>query len=179
MYAIRSYYEKQSGTPDKIRLDSLHTVDYPLLKSEIQAFYQEWDSININKADSIFQDIDRLVLMEKYIMNNLNTFESYEDAMILFDVEPQVQEGGEVIDLSDNITQRIDKLANQYLTISNSTLEETSSSFSVLQWVIILMSIIILVIAIGTAYLLYIVITSYSIHYTKLYECFYHHCITG
>ncbi len=159
---IRSwvFIEKQSGTPDKIRLDSLHTVDYPLLKSEIQAFYQEWDSININKADSIFQDIDRLVLMEKYIMNNLNTFESYEDAMILFDVEPQVQEGGEVIDLSDNITQRIDKLANQYLTISNSTLEETSSSFSVLQWVIILMSIIILVIAIGTAYLLYMSIVN-------------------
>lgn len=159
---IRSwvFIDKQSGTPDKVRLDSLQNIDYPILKEDIKSLYPEWSAEHIQSTDSIFTDIERLFESEKYVMKSLSTFESYEDAMVLFDVEPQVQEGGVIITLVDNISLRIDKLSNQYLEISDKTLTKASSSFSILQWVIIIMSIIILVVAIAAAYFLYISIVS-------------------
>ena len=133
----------------------MQSVGYPTLRDEIKAYYPEWEQADVLTADSIFADIDNLFNSEKYIMESLNSFEAYEDAMVLFDVEPQVQEGGVVIDLSDALVVKIKLLSNKYLVQSDAALSKTSSSFTVLQWVIIIMSLLILVVSLGTAYYLY------------------------
>jgi len=154
---IRSwvFIDKQSDTPDKIRLQDLHSKDYPQLRDDIKSFFEEWEVADTIVADSVFKAVDELFAMQQYVMSSLNSFGAYEDVMVLFEVEPQVQDGGEIIVLSDQITEKIEKLALKYISASDEALVETNSSFTVLQWVIIIMSLLVLVVALATAYLLY------------------------
>ncbi|MCU4163245.1 methyl-accepting chemotaxis protein [Carboxylicivirga caseinilyticus] len=149
------FIDKQSDTPDKIKLKDLHETEYPQLQGEIKSFYEEWEPADVTEANVIFHDIDSLFQMQQYVMSSLDSFAAYEDVMVLFEVEPQVQDGGEIIVLSDEITARLDKLADKYVTASDDALEKTNSRFTLLQWVILIMSILVILGATATAYLLY------------------------
>ncbi len=149
------FIDKQSDTPDKIRLKELHTDVYPQLRDEIKTFYTDWDEADVKDANVIFHEVDSLFEMQQYVMSSLNSFNAYEDVMVLFEVEPQVQDGGEIIELGNQVNYRIATLAGKYLTASDEALVETNGSFTVLQWVIIIMSLLVILGATGTAYLLY------------------------
>jgi methyl-accepting chemotaxis protein len=127
------FIDKQSGTPDKVRLSELQDKDYPLLKEKITGFYENWKETghedDITNTETIFKNIDSLFVIQKHIMESLNSFEAYEDAMVLFEVEPQVQEGGEVITLSDEIIAEIEKIANDFSTQSDLGLTTMNESF--------------------------------------------------
>jgi len=153
------FIDKQSGTPDKVHLVELQDNEYPTLKEKISGFYESWketgNSEDIAKVDSIFEQVETLFVMQKYIMESLNSFEAYEDAMILFEVEPQVQEGGEVITLSDNIIADVEKIANDFSAQSDLGLTTMNESFTSFSWIIIMMSFIIVVFSSLIGYLLY------------------------
>ncbi|MCU4175868.1 methyl-accepting chemotaxis protein [Carboxylicivirga sp. N1Y90] len=149
------FIDTQSDTPDKLRLKELQDKDYPAIREELRALFEGWEEEDVTEAEAVFHSIDSLIGMQQYIMSSLNSFEAYEDVMVLFDVEPQVQDGGEVILLTDEITQKLSDLENKYTTASDEALVKTNSSFTILQWVIIIMSIFVLVAALFTAYLLY------------------------
>ncbi|WP_430812504.1 MULTISPECIES: methyl-accepting chemotaxis protein [unclassified Carboxylicivirga] len=154
---IRSwvFIDTQSGTPDKVRLGELHKEDYPALKEELLTLSEEWNKADVDVLQQIFHDVDSLFTLQQYVMNNLNSFESYEDAMVLFEVEPMVQEGGEIMTLSQEVESEIDALIANYEEISNEALIASNNSFTVLQVVVIVMSLLVILGALGTAYLLY------------------------
>ena len=149
------FIDKQSGTPDKIKLQELHGTEFPALRDDIKSYTDGWEDGDVTRIDSLFHSVDSLFQMQQYIMSSLNSFDAYEDAMVLFEVEPQVQEGGEVISLADQLIGNLDYLANKYLQMSDEALLKTNSSFSFLRWFIGIMSLIIIVISFGTAYVLY------------------------
>lgn len=153
------FIDKQSGTPDKVRLSELQDKDYPLLKEKITGFYENWKEAghedDITNTETIFKNIDSLFVIQKHIMESLNSFEAYEDAMVLFEVEPQVQEGGEVITLSDEIIAEIEKIANDFSTQSDLGLTTMNESFTSFSWIIIVMSFIIVIFSSLIGYLLY------------------------
>lgn len=153
------FIDKQSGTPDKVYLAELQDKDYPALKKKITGFYDQWKETghneDIKSVTTIFKHVDSLFVMQKYIMESLNSFEAYEDAMVLFEVEPQVQEGGEVITLSDDIISNIETIANTFSAQSDSGLKTMNKSFTSFSWIIIIMSFIIVVFSSLIGYLLY------------------------
>jgi len=150
------FIDKQSGTPDKVRLAELQDKKYPELKKKIEGFYEEvGHASDIDSLKLIFQKTDSLFQMQKQIMSSLNSFESYDDAMILFEVEPMVQEGGDVITLSDEIINDTEKIADDFAKSSEIGLTKMNKSFSRFSWIIIVMSIIIVVFSSLIGYLLY------------------------
>jgi methyl-accepting chemotaxis protein len=159
---IRSwvYIDTQSGTPDKVRLSELQDKEYKILKEELTALSKLWKEEegnveDVEKLNVIFNEIDSLFQMEQYVMNSLNSFEAYEDAMVLFEVEPMVQEGGEIITLGEQIDKNIRELVGKYDQATNVALSGSNRSFTVLQWVIIIMSLLVIAGALITAYMLY------------------------
>ncbi|NPA36462.1 MAG: methyl-accepting chemotaxis protein [Chlorobi bacterium] len=153
------FIDKQSGTPDKVRLKELQDKKYPELRRKIEGFYDTWKAVGheneVDTIKNIFHKIDSLFALQKHIMNSLNSFESYEDAMVLFEVEPMVQEGGEVITLSDEIISEIERIANAFTEESDLGLTKMNQSFTSFSWIIIIMSIIIVVFSSLIGYLLY------------------------
>lgn len=141
------YIEKQSDTPDKRKLNDMHKFEFPQLKEEILAISQNWDTTYQNEVKSILTAIsDTLFTDHKSIMENLNSFASYDDLMVLFEVTPMVEEGGPVIEKTKNILDRIEKLKEQMVKQSEEAKLNMANSFSWFQMFIIYALILLIII---------------------------------
>ncbi|WP_430814270.1 methyl-accepting chemotaxis protein [Carboxylicivirga sp. RSCT41] len=155
---IRSwvFIDIQTDTPDKIRLKELHDKDFPLLKEDLLKLSEEWENQeDKDELAHIFNDVDSLFQIQQYVMSSLNSFEAYEDVMIKFETEDKVQDGGEIITLTEEVDNQIKELAAKYDEATNQALTDSNSSFTVLQIVILIMSLLVIAGALATAYLLY------------------------
>ncbi len=100
--------ERQTDTPDKIRLKELHSKDYPKLKMQLDSLSVHWPSILRQEYDTLCDVISNTLFKQhETIMESLNSMESYEDPMVFFDINTMVLEEGEVILTTDEIVKRI------------------------------------------------------------------------
>lgn len=138
------FIDKQSDTPDKQKLADMHDFDFPKLKEEIHKVSINWDTISSKSMDSLLFVIEnKLFGAHKIIMEQLNSFESYDDFMVLIEVNPMVEEGGEVITTTQNILDAIAKIKQKIDKESEATNNEMSKSFARFQNAVILLVIII------------------------------------
>lgn len=150
------FIDKQPGTPDKLRLVELHNTDFTAIKNRLNDLSKQWNNETDQEAlGNIIHKIDSLFTMHKYIMDNLNSFDAYEDAFIMFEVEDMVMEGGTIITLTDEITANILDLSTKYNEGNNVALSDMKRAFSRLTWVVIVMGLILLAASLAIAWLLY------------------------
>ncbi|NOZ47610.1 MAG: GAF domain-containing protein [Chlorobi bacterium] len=125
------FIERQESTPDKQKLIDLHTTTFPKIKSSILKFYKNWSEENQLKFDKIVTTIeDTLFKKHSYVMENLSTFESYDDPMIIFEINPMVEEGGEIIVLTDSILSRLNILMTNLNDLSVAQNNKMVASFN-------------------------------------------------
>ncbi len=150
------YIDRQGGTPDKLRLEVIHEKEMPQLKEELLQLSDEWDNQDDHEElNTIFSRIDSLFEMHKTIMGLLSTFEAYDDPMVTFEVEPMVVEGGDVIDLSDQIIDDVSSLSTKYLVQYEESLQDMNSNFTSFTWFTALMSIILIAASLIIGFVLY------------------------
>lgn len=150
------FVDKQPGTPDKIRLAELHSTDWPELRSTLQPIAQKWnDEEDFNLIEKVFQRTDSLFELHEYIMQNLNSFDAYEDVMVFFEAEDLVMEGGGIISLSDQIIEKLARLNQKYSQENERALDEMSVAFTMLGWVVIIMGVILVLASISIGWVLY------------------------
>lgn len=125
------HIDKISDTPDKIRLRELHASEYPLLIDTLTKLSEEWkdaemllESNTSNEQIALLNDInttivDTLFPKHQYIMSQLNSFESYDDPFVVFEVTPMTEEGGEVMMLTDKVLSKIQQLKLEQESIVN------------------------------------------------------------
>ena len=154
---IRSwvFVEKQPGGPDKTKLVVIHDSIYPAIKQQMKAISVNWKEEDVAKMTSVINKTDSLFTSHKYVMESLSTFQSYDDAMIMFEVEPMVTEGGDIITLSDQINEILKGLSKEYSAINQASLDEMNTSFSILSFVIVILSLITLGASVAMGYYLY------------------------
>lgn len=146
------YIDKQSDTPDKQKLSDLHEFEFPELLEDLNKIATNWDSVYQNELSSILISIsDTLFKDHNYIMESLNSFTSYNDLMVLFEVTPMVEEGGTVIEKTKQLLTRIDLLVSAMESKSEAAKIEMAKSFSWFQKfvVIALLILIFFVIVVG------------------------------
>jgi PAS domain S-box-containing protein len=143
------YIEKQPDTPDKQKLYDLHEFEFPQLKEKINEISKNWEPAQCQKIDTILTTIsDTLFVHHKKIMDNLNSFSSYDDLMVLFEITPMVEAGGEVITTTNNVLTQIDELTGVISKKSNSANEEMAESFQWFQKFVIIAMIILSIIVV-------------------------------
>jgi methyl-accepting chemotaxis protein len=125
------HIDKISDTPDKIRLKELHTTDYPLVMDTLTKLSLEWEgaekileSGTSSKQIALLGEINTMVVdtlfpKHEYIMSQLNSFESYDDPFVVFEVTPMTEEGGEVMTLTDKVLSKIEELKQEQESIVN------------------------------------------------------------
>ncbi|MGQ1890223.1 methyl-accepting chemotaxis protein [Thermophagus sp. OGC60D27] len=150
------YIDRQANTPDKVKLAEIHETEFPTIKNDLRQLSEMWENKDEkNVLEGIFHKTDSLFAMHKKIMLALNSFEAYDDPMVLFEVEPMVVEGGEVMNLSDEIIGEVSKLEEKYLSDYESSLGSMHSIFSSFTWYMIIMSIILTAASAIIGYVLY------------------------
>ncbi len=148
---IRSwvYIEKQVDTPDKILLKELQSTEFPKIKNQLEKIAPLWNNEDQRKLlVNIFKSIeDTLFVSHKEIMNMLNSFESYDNISVVFEVQPMVDQGGPISLLSDRLQSEIQSLEQDLSTQTINMQNRMKISFSLFQWFVILSSIITLVLS--------------------------------
>ncbi len=149
------YIERQPATPDKQKLAQLIDSVYPALKNKLVNYSQDWVEADKKSLDSVFVCMENSFELQKGIMNNLNSFESYDDMMATMEAEMLVEEGGEVIMLGEQAETILTDLSQHYVATSDEALGSMNSSFSILSIFIVLMSLLVMALSAGVAYILY------------------------
>jgi len=106
------HIDKISDTPDKIKLQNLHTTEYKEIIDSLLILSEYWENdTHRTLLNTIHGTIkDTLFLKHQYIMAQLNSFISYEDPFIIFEVTPMVEDKGEVMEITNVVLNRIMKL---------------------------------------------------------------------
>ena len=147
------YIEKQKGTPDKMRLRTLHDSTFPAVIQNLENLADQWSQENRETFTKVKHRInDSLIPLHKKVMSSLNTFESYDDPMVLFEVNPMVERGGSIMVLTEELLSQLDKLIN----IQTQKMEEAnlamSESFKNFPRFIVIISIIIIGVGVIVSY---------------------------
>ena len=144
--------EKQSNTPDKVKLQDLQSKTYPNLIERITPKVEYWDTASQNIYNDIRKSIEETLFpLHNNIMETLINFESYEDAMVVFLINPMVMEGGDVIVATTNILDKISQLQANISEKANSGNSEIVSTFNRFQIILIILALLLTVGAIAAA----------------------------
>jgi methyl-accepting chemotaxis protein len=144
------FIDKKNGTPDKNRLVEIHTNIYPPLKENLKTLSKSWTPNEKAILDSSLTEID--LLFEKHnsqIMQRLNSFDSYQDFMITAEVQMLVEDGGEVMVLTDNIMAKLKKLDSIFQDKLKNQTNAMASSLARLNLILIILFVSVIAIFLG------------------------------
>ncbi len=89
---ITNWVYLQNNMEDKEALKELQNFRYPELKGKLSDLAKVWeDSTQRQTLDSIFENFDELISIEKEIMSSLVSFEDYEDPMVKLLAEESIE----------------------------------------------------------------------------------------
>lgn len=105
------FIDKKADAPDKLRLIAIHDSIYPMLQGSIEKLAIHWPEKEKNKFLAISSFInDTFFPSQQNIMSQLNSFELYDDAFVMFDIIPRVEEGGEIMTYTATILDDVEDL---------------------------------------------------------------------
>jgi methyl-accepting chemotaxis protein len=105
------FIERTQDTPDKKKLQNMHNVQFPKLQNELLEISKKWEPEERKKLEVILAGInDTLFVDHKEIMRRLHSLADYDDLMVTWDINPMVEEGGQVIDETNKLLSEIEDL---------------------------------------------------------------------
>ncbi len=149
------FVDRQPGTSDKQRLETLIKEDYPSLVNDLKSLTPKWSQEYQENFAQIVHKTDSLFEKQKYVMSSLNSFEAYDDVMVIFEVEPMVQEDGEIINLGSEIIKDLEVIENNFHSLNESSLKDMDDSFAGFGLFVIIMIFVLAAVAVFSAYVLY------------------------
>jgi methyl-accepting chemotaxis protein len=148
------FIERHNDTPDKLKLKYLHEIDFPRILKELNNVSKHWTPGQQKKLKNLQITIkDTLFVLHKNIMQQLSTFESYEDPMIIFEINPLIEENGEITLITAKVLSQLDGIANELRLISENKDKEMISSFNAFKISLILVSLLIIAGSIAASYI--------------------------
>lgn len=154
------FIEKKSDTKDKQKLVALHEKTYPQLVKRINPLTSNWT----DKEKALYQNIrqtieDSLFKQHQKIMQRLNSFSSYDDPQVMFEIMPMVEKGGKTINTTERILSQLDELVASQKQKANEARSVMNASLSNFKTSILFVSALILIIGVVIALLIIRVIT--------------------
>jgi methyl-accepting chemotaxis protein len=149
------FIDKKADTPDKIKLKELHDKTFIAIKSNLDELSKSNKWSDEDKA--IYQKVvvaisDSLFTKHKEIMGKLKDFASYDDPLVIFDIIPLVEEGGTLMKLTDNILASLDVLTKSQTVKVDEARQQMTSSFTSSRLLVSISGIILIIIALGAAF---------------------------
>lgn len=154
---IRSwvFIDKKPETPDKLALVKIHQEHFPALDSAMNEISKNWkdDSLRIEYTSIASAIRDTLFPKHQYLMGMLSSFESYDDPLVVFEVVPMVEEGGEIVEITDRIITRLNILTAEQQNFVNEARIEMTNSFNSFRRFIVITGIILVIVSLVIAVL--------------------------
>jgi len=150
---ITNWVYLQTNSEDKKALERLHEVEYYNLKNDINDLFDiVQDTSRRQEMDTILQNFEDLLAIEKTIMNELVKFDDYEDPIKKFMAEETISE--EVLPRSAELIDRLEKYREEITTEKTQTDLQMQNKLKQLSYTTIVLLIIIILIGFAVAYLI-------------------------
>ncbi|MFP4287773.1 MAG: GAF domain-containing protein [Bacteroidales bacterium] len=104
------FIQSYDDTSDKNKLRNIVNEDYPALKQNLVEIAENFRPEDRDSLSDVFVMVDELFVTYNYVMNQLSNFESYDDPMVLFEIRPMMEQGGEIVESTQDITQKLESL---------------------------------------------------------------------
>lgn len=147
------FLDQKTDTPDKQRLVSLIETEFPHLRNNLNRLSKDWSPDDRAEINAILGTVeDSLFVKYRSIMGQLNSVESYQNPMLAFLVYPQVEDGGAVLVLLENLQARTAIICNDIGTKTKKATDEMIVSSDSLTLFIIYFGAFILLLSIVTGF---------------------------
>lgn len=142
------------NTADQAKLDSLHRYGYPALRAELEQLSGHWGNKQQKaELDSVLNSFDQaLVAQREEIMNNLASFEDYEDSMVKFMAEDNLSTN--ILPQLAEVEKRLERLAAIKVDEKTRADEEQITSFGQLSMFTIISGIVVVIIGLLVAFII-------------------------
>jgi len=136
--------QSNDNTPEKNLLRSIHNTQYNEIKSALNEISAKWDKADLIILTEFVLSTDSLFAEQKSVMSSLNSFESYEDPLIVMEIKPMMDEGGSILLQTDRVLKNLDLLITKYQKKVITGGEEMISSFTMFKTFVITMGFVLL-----------------------------------
>lgn len=142
------------NTGDQAKLDSLHRYEYPALRERISELASNWaDTTQQAEMESVLTSFDKALKTQKEeIMNNLTSFEDYEDSMVKFLAEDNLS--SLILPQLEAVESRLEGLAQAKMAEKVQADERQIASFDQLSLFTIILGISVIVIGLIVAFII-------------------------
>ncbi len=144
--------QSNDNTPEKNKLRNIHDIKYKELKSSLSEISKKWDNVDLIMLNELIQSTDSLFAEHKTVMSSLNSFENYEDPLIVMEIKPMMDEGGSIVLQTDKIINKLEVIISKYQKYVLKGGEEMIGSFNKFKIIVITMGIVLLFAGIIIAY---------------------------
>ncbi|MCQ2203405.1 MAG: methyl-accepting chemotaxis protein [Bacteroidales bacterium] len=149
------YIEHQPDSPDKVRLREIIDTEFFAVYNEVKAKTSSWDTTFVSTLATVETNVQNLFGLEKVVMENLPTFESYDDVMAYMESEMLVQSDGDIAVAEAELTQEMKTLIDN-CDLKCSDIASSISNWSTVQLVfVIIFSLIVMSMSVFVGYVLY------------------------
>tara|TARA_B100000508_G_scaffold133539_1_gene123485 strand:- start:132 stop:1919 length:1788 start_codon:yes stop_codon:yes gene_type:complete len=132
-----SWIKQQTPSADKQRLVDYRSEEYPLQKAELEKLSKGWPDDLQDSLYLLSQNIDILFTNQsENVMDVLQEFEDYDDAMNLFFALNSIDDGGDVAESYKLVMGNLNNLITSQKEIANTANTEMFDSFDTLKFLV-------------------------------------------
>lgn len=140
---MTTWVNVQGSSEDKTKMVKLIDEEYPDVRDRILKLSDGWSTNDSALMVYIFAKCDTLWMKDHQVMLDLSTFESYNDANIVFFTGPRVlDEDGDITQATRQISDLLDNLIDRQYEEASKKRTEMLDSFQQLQIVVVLLLIV-------------------------------------
>lgn len=125
-------HEEELNSEDKNNLQKLHSEGFPKIQKELSDLIPNWSENDKDNYLKLCSSIDSLFYMHREIMTKLSNLDTYKNANVMFEIMFKIESGGEIIELSEKILRKLEKLNYRQkakVRLSNRKMEKSFSRF--------------------------------------------------
>ncbi len=148
---ITNWVYLQNNDEDKRALEKLQRTEYPELKDRLSALLPRLSkNSGLPEIDSVFANFEALIAVEKGVMNELQTFEDYEDPVKKFMAEEVIE--SEVLPRSTKMISDLEQFNDVISKQKSETDYRLMENFKKLNQTTFILSITLFIIGLVTAF---------------------------
>lgn len=150
------FVDHQPSTPDKVKLASIVDTEFDSIFANVKAKTIDWEKEFTDTLAIVEEKVHALFDLERTVMSNLSTFDSYDDPILLMESEMLVQSDGD-IEIGEKEIQTYISALGKICESKCNDIKTSIDRSSTLQLIfVVLMSLLVLGSALFVGRLLYI-----------------------
>lgn len=143
------YVDHQPDSPDKLKLRTIIDTTFFAVYHDVVEKTLDWDSAFVDTLHMVDEKVHMFFDLQRVVMDNLSTFESYDDVMAMMESEMLVQSDGDIV-LAE---EELNVLMGALIDMCNAECDEIASSISTWSNIQLIFVILFSLIVIGLALL--------------------------